>query len=130
MNGPAHPSSVKRKEGNNREGWGNNIWTWPPPPRNAYTWCRTNKGPLRSWLHFTGKSEDPWYPTCGEKVEETGTHIVFECPRYAEHRMKAGNPREWREVDHPIWVTEEGAERYDGVLDLFWAIGRQLRIAR
>ena len=52
--------------------------------------------------------------------EETDTHITFECTRYADHRVKAGNPTEWKDLDNAVWVTAEGTEKYDGVLDLFW----------
>ena len=77
-----------------------------------------------------GKRENPWCTTCGEGTEETGTHITFECPLHSEHRRKAGNPREWKDLDGPVWVDGRDEEKYDAVLDLFWEIGRRLRTAQ
>ena len=37
-------------------------------------------------------------PECGE--EETGEHIVFECPGHQERR-KLGEIREWKDLDKP-----------------------------
>jgi len=100
-----------------REGFGIERYKWGNQALAAYTWCRSNKGPQRSWLHKVRKSPNPDCPECGG--EEIGEHIVFKCPGHQEERRKLGEIREWKDLDKPIWKREEG-NRYDAVEDFFY----------
>jgi len=100
-----------------REGFGKDRHKWGNQALAAYTWCRSNKGPQRSWLHKIGKVPNPDCPECGE--EETGEHIVFVCPGHHQERRKLGEIREWKDLDKPMMKGEEG-NRYDAVEDFFY----------
>ena len=48
----------ERKEGMQKEGYGDGVHRWHRAALTGYTWCRTNKGPISTWLHFTGRATD------------------------------------------------------------------------
>jgi len=99
------------------EGFGKERYKWGNQALAAYTWCRSNKGPQRSWLHKIRKAPNPDCPNCGE--EETGEHIVFRCPAHQQERVKMGEIQEWKDLDKPRW-RGEGKNRYDAVVDFFF----------
>jgi len=110
-------SRRKLEKHRSREGFGKDRYKWGNQALAAYTWCRSNKGPQRSWLHKIGKAPNPDCPECGE--EETGEHIVFKCPGHHQERRKLGEVREWKDLDKPMMKGEEG-NRYDAVEDFFY----------
>lgn len=113
-------AQVKRKNRKHRvkEGFGINRTAWGHRALAAYTWCRTNRGPQRSWLYHVGKKPDNLCPECG--VEETGDHIVFQCRTHQEGG-KLGTAAAWADLDKPIWVGE-GKDRYDAVQDFSYTV--------
>ena len=50
---------------------------------SAYTWCVTEKGPQRKWLH---KIKKPDTPECQCHQEQSGEHLVEGCRLLAEAR--------------------------------------------
>ena len=55
---------------------------WNRHSLSAYTWTRTERGPQNKWLHHIKKVDSPSC-ACGA-AEQTGHHLVFECPRHDE----------------------------------------------
>ena len=106
---------------------------WGRRALSAYTWFRTGKGPQRELLHKIKKTEDA-HCDCGAAVQ-SGDHIVWHCALYQTERRRnrmAGleGPEGWKQIDHLIWVEDEGAEdpndRVDGVERLFDYLSYQL----
>ena len=67
-------------------GSGEGILGWHRRVISAYTWCVTEKGPQRRWLHKIGKAETPeclcQYP------EQSGRHTVEGCEKLTEARKE------------------------------------------
>ena len=55
---------------------------WHRQAASAYTWTRTNRGPLKEWLHHIGKADSPDCPTCPSE-RQSGHHVTFTCPALA-----------------------------------------------
>ena len=95
---------------------------WPRKSLMAY--CRTGKGPIKSWLARIGEVQDATCPECDQEAED-GEHITFRCRALADAR-KWGEEAAWEELDKPIWVEPEGAEKYDAVEAFFRLVHQQL----
>lgn len=85
---------------------------------SAYAWCRTEKGPQRSWLHKIGKAESDGCP-CGHHIQQDGRHLTFDCPQFQEQRQAMGSIKDWEDPDRPIWIKKEGEEDWDAVEAFF-----------
>jgi len=109
-----------------QEGYGKSRYKWPKGALSAYTQCRTNRGPINSWLQFIGKAEGSGCYSYGDDVVEDGDHLVFHCPEFQEARGKLGTVTEWKELDGEIPIAEE-EEEFDGVLNLFQSIHQGLK---
>ena len=71
---------------------------WHRRAIKAYTWCVTEKGPQRKWLHKIGKVDTPECHCHQEKVEEqSGRHTVEGCRLLVEVRgiVEKEAMREW-----------------------------------
>ena len=82
-----------------RGGTGEGILGWSRKAKSAYTWCVTEKGPQRKWLHKIKRTDTPECK-CGhpnEQPEQSGKHLVERCRLLAEKRkpMEKGELREW-----------------------------------
>ena len=99
---------VRQKE-RVQPGWGNHSG-WNRHALSAYTWVRTNKGPVNSWLHRVKVSETPFCPTCPETIQD-GDHVTWTCPEHhtARKALLLGRTT-WIELDQRIMIKEEGME--------------------
>ena len=77
------------------------ILGWNRKAISAYTWCVTEKGPQRKWLHKI-KKKDTLGCHCHrdqeQSPEQSGEHLVEGCRLLTEARELAGREemREWR----------------------------------
>ena len=90
-----------------RGGSGEGILGWNRRAISAYTWCVTEKGPQRRWLHKIGKAGTPACD-CRDAVkeeeeeeaqeEQSGEHLVEGCRLLAEASglVEKEEMREWR----------------------------------
>ena len=85
-----------------RGGTGEGILGWNRKAISAYTWCVTEKGPQRKWLHKIKKTDTPeckcgHQEQSGEQPEQSGKHLVERCRLLAEKRkpVEKGELREW-----------------------------------
>ena len=93
-----------------RGGSGEGILGWNRKAVSAYTWCVTEKGPQRKWLHKIKKKDTPKC-NCGlqeqsgehrvercEQLEQSGEHLVERCRLLADKRemVERKELREWR----------------------------------
>src|SRR5258706_6469914 len=81
-----------------RGGSGEGILGWHRRAISAYTWCVTEKGPQKKWLHKIKKADTP---DCRchhhQDQEQTGRHLVEECRLLTEARglVEKEEMREW-----------------------------------
>ena len=61
------------------------ILRWHPRAISAYTWCVTEKGPQRKWLHRIGKEETAG---CRCQQAQPGRDVVETCTKLAEVRRE------------------------------------------
>ena len=81
-------------------GWGRRAATW-------YTYMRTDRGPVGKWKKRIGKTEDDNCEKC--RVQETGWHLVFECPVNKEAReAKIRGARTWEDLEDKARIRKEG----------------------
>ena len=66
---------------------------------SAYTWCRTNRGPLRDWRHKTGQLEEGT-GTCNlcHRALQTGDHMMWQCKGLSTARNRMGKTG-WEDFD-------------------------------
>jgi len=64
-------------------GFGQRRTDWHRHALSALTWLHSGKGPQTSWLFHLKKASDNLC-TCG--APETGDHITFTCPMFADQR--------------------------------------------
>ena len=71
-------------------GGGEGILGWHCRAISTYTWCVTEKGSQRGWLHKIGKADTP-APGCHSQsqTEQSGKHTVEECEKLTELRKEA-----------------------------------------
>ena len=62
------------------------ILGWHQKAVSAYTWCITEKGPQKEWLHFIKKADTP--ECCCHKQIQSGEHLVERCDLLMEEREK------------------------------------------
>ena len=75
---------------------------WHRQAATAYTWARTDKGPLRRWLHQIGKADSPTCP-CSPHSTQNGHHVTFECPLLLQARLELLRGRTtWESLDSPV----------------------------
>jgi len=61
--------------------------------------------PQNKWLYHIKKAPSPTC-ACGA-AEETGSHLVFECPRFEANRAEfMGDKSTWEELDKADWERE------------------------
>ena len=72
-------SRATRKTWRQQPGFNPRTCEWNRHCLSAYTWMTTERGPQNVWLHHIKKVDSPSC-ACGA-AEETGHHLVFECPR-------------------------------------------------
>ena len=115
------------RERESPDGWGKKKYKWPRTPLKALHVVPDRQGTFGqlALLHWEERCR-----TCGQDIEETGNHIVFDCPTHHEQREKAGQPRKWEGLDKERMIEEEGGKKHDAVLDLFWSIGVRLERER
>ena len=91
-----------RKSHRQQPGFNPRTCEWSRQAISAYTWTRTERGPQNKWLHHVKKANSPAC-NCGAP-EESGHHLVFECPRHAAIRgdFLAGK-KSWEELYKPDW---------------------------
>ena len=90
----------KRVRAEARGGSGEGILGWHRKAISAYTWCNTEKGPQRKWLHKIKKKDTPGCHCHRdqEQPEQSGEHLVEECSLLAKARelVEKSEMREWR----------------------------------
>ena len=74
----------KRIRAEARGGHGDGILGWHRRAISAYTWCITEKGPQRKWLHHIKKA-DTAKCDCHHQ-QQTGEHLVEGCSLLADAR--------------------------------------------
>ena len=123
-----------RKAARTASGYGKRRTEWGKHALAAYTWTRTNRGPLKAWLHHIGKTDDPSC-TCGHPSQD-GEHVVLQCPNTADlrNRLLPAGAETWEALDDPHWVVtragepgreqekEEGTEIF--FQELYWRMKR------
>ena len=55
------------------------LTQWGRRGLSAYTWTRTNCGPMKEWLHKIRKADDARCTACQHYTQD-GQHIMFHCP--------------------------------------------------
>ncbi|KAF8451226.1 hypothetical protein BGX38DRAFT_1269491 [Terfezia claveryi] len=90
---------------------------WNRHALSTFTWCRTDKGPQRAWLHKIGKAESSVCP-CVHHTQD-GWHLVFVCPLLHAYRQALGSIKDWEDLDRPIWIEEEEEDNWDAVEAFF-----------
>ena len=103
----AHSKQL-RKEARRSPSFGSHI-DWHRTAFTAFTWMRTNRGPMNSWLHHIKASHSPQCP-CGDPRED-GHHVVFACPLLAPQRQALLGPMTtWEDLDTPRYAKLEGED--------------------
>ena len=74
---------ARRVRAEARGGSGEGILGWHRRAISAYTWCVTEKGPQRKWLHYIKKADTS---ECECHQQQTGEHLVEECSLLADVR--------------------------------------------
>ena len=70
-----------------RGGTGEGILGWHRKAISAYTWCLTEKGPQKEWLHFIKKTDTPKCQCHPEQIQ-SGEHLVERCNLLTDGREK------------------------------------------
>ncbi len=74
---------------------------------------RTDRGPVRKWKKRIGKTNDDSCGMCG--VQETGWHLVSECPVNEEVRKANINgARTWEDLDDKA-MTRKGEWKVEAI---------------
>ena len=103
----------KRVRAEARGGTGEGILGWNHKAISAYTWCVTEKGPQRKWLHRIKKTDTPECQ-CGyhEQPEQSGEHLVERCSMLTRARSQVESKEllEWksRHARNKIEKKEKG----------------------
>ena len=63
------------------------VADWDRHAATTYSHLRTGKRDLQTWRFRLGKGTSPICKNCGT-TEETGEHIVFQCPKWEDWRVK------------------------------------------
>ena len=82
------------------------LTQWHRCALSAYTWTRTNRGPMRQWLFKINKADDLRCPACQHHTQG-GDHIVFHCPALQPQRFQLIGTRDgdaWEHLDHPLLI--------------------------
>jgi len=105
-------SRATRKSYRQEPGFNPRSAEWNRNSLSAYTWARTERGPQKKWLHHIKKVDSPSC-ACGV-AEQTGHHLVFECPRHeAIRREFLAGKSSWEELDKADWrKVGEGDEAW------------------
>ena len=81
---PASPRAwARRVRAEATGGSGEGILGWHRRAISAYTWCITEKGPQRRWIHRINKANTS---ECDCHRQQTGEHLVEGCSLLAEAR--------------------------------------------
>ena len=75
---------ARRVRAEARGGSGEGILGWHRRAISAYTWCITEKGPQKKWLHHIKKA-DTTECVCHHQ-QQTGKHLAEECSLLADAR--------------------------------------------
>ena len=96
--------SARRREETQQVGWGlGKIPKWGRRTTTWYTYLRTDRGPIRKWEKRIGEAEGDGCGMCG--VQETGWHLVSECPVNEEVRKANINEaRRWEDLGDKAMV--------------------------
>ena len=94
------------------------LTQWPRRALSAYTWTRTNRGPMRQWLHHIKLAADPSCAACHHPQQDR-IHIVFHCPALQTQRLRTIGTREgdsWEHLDRPLLIKSrtEANQQQDG----------------
>ena len=66
---------------------------------------RTDRGPAGKWKKHIGKTEDDKCAKC--RIQETGWHLIFECPVNKEAReAKIKGARTWEDLEDKAMIRE------------------------
>lgn len=97
----------RRKGERQQEGWGwGKVPLWGRRAATWYTYLRTDRGPVGKWKKRIGKTDDDSCGRCGG--QETGLHLVFECPINEEAREKYINgAKSWEDLDNKELIRKE-----------------------
>ena len=84
-----------------RGGGGEGILGWHRKAISAYTWCVTEKGPQRRWLHKIRKKDTPGchcHLDTDQPPEQSGEHLTEECNLLTGQRELVGEKElsEWK----------------------------------
>ena len=100
--------SGQRREERAQSGWGlGKVSGWGRRAATWYTYMRTDRGPVGKWKKRIGKTGDDNCKNCG--VQETGWHLVFECPinkDVREEKIKGAGT--WEELEDKVRIRREG----------------------
>jgi len=111
--------------------YGHHRTNWYRQALSAYTWLRSNRGPLGAWLHHIRVIQSPACP-CAHPSEDDH-HFVFHCPRF--HRIRndlTPSTTCWEALDQPHWLKSilkegdifDGVEEYFGNVQVSHTLGR------
>ena len=100
--------SAQRREERTQSGWGlGKVPGWGRRAATWYTYMRTDRGPVGKWKKRIRKTEDDNCRKC--RVQETGWHLVFECPVNKKAReAKIRGARTWEDLEDKARIRREG----------------------
>ena len=104
------------------------LTLWDRRALSAYTWTRTDRGPMRKWLFHINKSDTPTCTACQHHTQDVdGEHIVFHCPALEPTRTRYIGTRSadtWQALDRPLLIksTTEVNRQEDGTEAFFLAV--------
>ena len=98
--------TAQRREERSQKGWGlGKIPGWERRAATWYTYMRTDRGPVGKWKKRIGKTEDDNCANCG--IQETGWHLVFECPVNREAReTNIKGARTWEDLEDKAMIRK------------------------
>ena len=102
------------------------LTQWNRRALSAYTWTRTNRGPMRQWLFQINKIDNPTCTACQHHTQD-GDHVVFHCPALRSQRTHLIGMRQgetWEDIDRPLWIksTTEVNRQQDGTEAFFMEV--------
>ena len=114
-------SRTLRKAARNVASYGTGA-DWGRQALSAYTWVRTDKGPLATWLHHIGKATSPQCK-CGHPLQD-GTHVTFHCPLLQEDRTHLLRSRNtWLSLDEKLYIQDNpDDEAYEATEQFFYSV--------
>ena len=100
--------SAQRREERTQSGWGlGKVPGWGRRAATWFTYMRTDREPVGIWKKRIGKIEDDNCRRCG--VQETGWHLMFECPVNKEEReAKKRGAWTWEDLEDKARIKKEG----------------------